>query len=319
MPKHRAANATPKPQLPKLRGVFFGTSEFAVPALHAFASAIHCVLVVTQPDRPAGRGQKLKPTPVKSAALAAGIETIEPERLRDALAPLASLQADLYAVASYGKIVPQALLDLPRLGALNVHPSLLPRYRGATPLQSQLRDGVERGGVTIIAMDAGMDTGDIVLRAERAIGATETYGELHDRFARLGAELLAEACRLVSEGRATRTPQASFDDPAAIAATVTRPLCKEDLVVDWSRPARRVVDLVRSLAPQPGARAALHGEAQLVKILEARIAGAQTAGDLAVTCGDGERVVVERLVPPNRAAMSGRAYVAAMRARELAP
>ncbi len=290
-----------------------------MPALRAFANHVECALVVTQPDRPSGRGHKLTPTPVKLAALDLGLRTIEPEKMRDALETLRALEADLYAVASYGKIVPQAILDLPQLGALNVHPSLLPRYRGATPLQSQLRDGVERGGVTIIAMDAGMDTGDIVLQAASAIAPTETYAELHDRFAEIGAALLGEACELVIAGRATRTPQAGLDDPAIVAATLTRPLDKEDLVLDWAWPAKRVVDHIRSLSPQPGARATLDGEAMPVKILEARIARhADGEHELVVVCGDGNRVAIERLVPPNRGATTGRAYVAAKRARELA-
>ncbi len=290
-----------------------------MPALRAFSSHVECVLAVTQPDRPAGRGLKLQPTAVKIAAAELGIPTTEPEKMRDAFGTLRAVDADLYAVASYGKLVSQAILDLPRLGALNVHPSLLPRYRGATPLQAQLRDGIALGGVTIIAMDAGMDTGDIVLQAERNIGAQETYGELHDRFAQLGADLLGEACELVAAGRGSRTPQAGLVDPALVAATLTRPLAKEDLLVDWRWPARRVVDRVRSLAPQPGARAILDGEATAVKILHARLARDATRdGDLVVVCGDGEGVVVERLLPPNRSAMTGRAYVAAKRAREVA-
>lgn len=290
-----------------------------MPALRAFAARVDCALVVTQPDRPAGRGHKLTPTPVKVAARDLGLRAIEPERMRDALETLRSLSADLYAVASYGKIVPQAILDLPPLGALNVHPSLLPRYRGATPLQSQLRDGVECGGVTIIAMDAGMDTGDIVLRRESAIAPHETYGELHDRFAEIGAALLGEACELAIAGYALRTPQTGLDDPAIVAATLTRPLDKADLVLDWTLPAKRVVDHVRSLSPQPGARGTLDGEATPVKILEARIArDAESTDELVVVCGDGIGVAIERLVPPNRSATTGRAYLAAKRAREVA-
>ena len=276
------------------------------------------MLVVTQPDRPAGRGRVLASTPVKRAAAELDIATIEPQKMRDALETLRSLAVDLYAVASYGKIVPQAILDLPPLGALNVHPSLLPQYRGATPLQSQLRDGVRLGGVTIIAMDAGMDTGDIVLQAERPIGPDETYGELHDRFADLGAELLGQACALVRDGRAQRTPQDGLDDPARVAATLTRPLRKEDLSVDWTEPAGRVYDRIRSLAPRPGARGALDGEVSVVKILEARIARDASAvenGELAVLCGDGEMIVIERLIPPNRPAMTGRAFLAAKNTR----
>lgn len=284
-----------------------------MPALRAFASALDCVLVVTQPDRPAGRGHKLQPTPVKAAAAELGIPTFEPERLRGAAETLRACDAALFAVASYGKIVPQALLDVPPLGALNVHPSLLPLYRGATPLQSQLRDGVVASGVTIIRMDAGMDTGDIVLQARSEIAPDETYGELHDRFAALGAELLAQAVAETAAGTARPVPQAGLASDAEIARTLTRPLGKEDLVVDWSAPAQRVVDLVRSLSPAPGARAHLDGEGEAVKILKARLATSADVDELRVTCGDGRSVVIETLVPPNRKAMPGRIYALAAR------
>ncbi len=267
------------------------------------------MLVVTQPDRPAGRGHKLRATPVKIAAIELGISTIEPERLRDALPTLAGLAVDLYAVASYGKIVPQQVLDLPRLGALNVHPSLLPQYRGATPLQSQLRDGIVASGVSIIAMDAGMDTGDVVSQEASEIGARETYGELHDRFAELGARMLATATSLALGGSLVRTPQSELGSAGDAARTLTRPLRKEDALVDWSWPAQRIVDHVRSLSPQPGARARLDGEMEPVKILNARLAEpTDEPTEFAVACGDGARIVVERLVPPSRGPMTGVAY-----------
>ena len=173
------------------------------------------------------------------------------------LPALRDLAPDLFAVASYGKIVPQTILDVPRLGALNVHPSLLPLYRGATPLQAQLRDGVALGGVTVILMDAGMDTGDIVLQREGAIGPRETYGELHDRFSALGAEMLGEACGRVVAGTLVREPQAGRAAASEVARTATRPLTKDDLTLaapgDDLR-AFALVDKIRSLAPAPGAR-----------------------------------------------------------------
>jgi len=286
-----------------------------VPSFQAFAEATRCVLVVTQPDRPAGRGLKLRQAPVKAAAHALGIPAIQPERIRDALAALGDTGAELFAIASYGKIVPQAVLDIPRYGALNVHPSLLPLYRGATPLQSQLRDGVTESGVTVILMDAGMDTGDIVRQEKSAIGARETYGELHDRFAVLGARLLAACCADVREGRPLeRRPQAGLANEDEIARTLTRPLRKEDLAIDWRWPAARVVDHVRSLAPVPGARAHLDGEAEVVKILEVRVATAQECDVPTVRCGDGEYVAIERLVPPNRKALTGHDYLLSARA-----
>jgi methionyl-tRNA formyltransferase len=281
-------------------------------------------LVVTQPDRPAGRGHRLQPSPVKSAAQALGIPTLEPLRLRDALEPLRELGADLFALASYGKIVPQSILDLPRLGALNVHPSLLPLYRGATPLQTQLRDGVERGGVTLMLMDAGLDTGDIVLQRESAIGSNETYGELHDRFALLGASLLAEALGVAARGPLPRRSQAERgESDARIAETLTRPLDKAALEIDWNWDARRIFNCIRALAPAPGARAELAGER--IKILSASQlpagAAASTsvppgtllgvAGEAAlVQTGDGA-LALERLVPPNRAAMDGASFARA--------
>ena len=221
-------------------------------------------------------------------------------------------------MASYGKILPQAILELPPLGALNVHPSLLPRYRGATPLQAQLRDGVTRGGVTVIAMDAGMDTGDIVLQEERTIGPAETYGELHDRFASLGAELLARACAQAAAGSLRRIPQAGRASEEEIARTLTRPLTKDDLRIDWSAEAKPIVDLVRSLSPSPAARGVLPGAAVPAKILRAHEPGPQPllgADELAVACGaHGEqRVVIDRLVPANRGPMNGTDYLAGLR------
>jgi len=246
-----------------------------VPAFEVFRAHVACTLVVTQPDRPAGRGKRLVATPVKRAAEAAGVATIEPERLRDALPRLREEAPDLYAVASYGRIVPQAVLDVPRLVALNVHPSLLPLYRGATPLQSQLRDGVIESGVSVIAMDAGMDTGDVVMVERSAIGSVETYGELHDRFADLGAALLGRACDAAARGSLVRLGQRELGDEAEAARTATRPLRKEDLIIDPSTasetPARGLVDLVRSLSPAPGARVPLDLRGGPVKILAARI------------------------------------------------
>jgi methionyl-tRNA formyltransferase len=264
---------------------------------------------------------RLLPAPVKRAAEALGLEVYATERMRDAMPRLAGVAADLFAVASYGKILSAAILGLPRLGALNVHPSLLPRYRGATPLQAQLRDGISSGGVTIIMMDAGMDTGDIVLQERSEIGPRENYGELHDRFARLGAEMLAKAVAQAAAGTLQRIPQAGLAPAAAIAETATRPLSKEDLVLDWNWNAVRIVNHVRSLAPLPAARAELAGErVKLLSVAPAglpRPAGAQ-AGELAglhgtaalVCCGDGI-VAVERLVPPNRDAMDGARFVRA--------
>jgi len=294
--------------------------------LRACAAATDCRLVVTQPDRPSGRGHRLQPTPVKRAALDLGLATLEPLRLRETVDALRACAADIFALASYGKIVPQTVLDLPPLGALNVHPSLLPLYRGATPLQAQLRDGVRQGGVTVMLMDAGLDTGDIVLQSPSAIGSQETYGELHDRFAALGAQMLGEVLALAARGPLPRTPQASLGvDAERIDATATHPLDKAALELDWTWSARRIVDHVRSLAPSPGARAELAGER--VKVVRASLGssflrsappgtllGASGAA-AAVACGDGA-VLIERLVPPNRGETDGAAFA---RGKAIAP
>ena len=200
-----------------------------------------------------------------------------PVALRAFAAEAQTYGADAFVVASYGRIVPQALLDLVPI-AFNLHPSLLPLYRGATPLQSAIRDGRRESGVTIIAMDAGMDTGDVVLRERTAIGPDETYGELHDRLALRAADLLIEALERY-ERTLERIPQALIAaqegiPDAQIAATATRPLGKDDLRIDWNAPRRRVIDGVRALAPQPLARTDFGGAGALkiaaLRALDAR-------------------------------------------------
>jgi methionyl-tRNA formyltransferase len=268
-----------------LRALFFGSSEFAVPSLHVMAERTQLAGVVTQPDRPAGRGHKLQPTPVKSAALTLGLRVYEPASLKAFTDQLAGETFDLFALASYGRILPQALLDLPRRGALNVHPSLLPKYRGATPIQSALRAGETQTGVSIMLMDAGMDTGDLVLQETVDIDPADEYGVLHDRLALYGGELLGEAVDLAESGPLPRRAQAG--EPS-----VTRPISKDDLVVDWSWPPEKIVNTVRAFAPSPAARAELDGE--IVKLLRAHT--------------EEGRVVVDELIAPNRGRMSGEAY-----------
>ncbi len=267
--------------------------------------------VVTQPDRPAGRGHKLRPTPVKAAALELGLAVFEPVSLKTFASERATEHYDLFALASYGKILPNAILEMPRLGALNVHPSLLPRYRGATPIQTALMNGDAQTGVTIMLMDAGMDTGDIVLQEQTPVAPAERYGDLHDRLAELGARLLAQALDLASRGEIPHRPQQG--EPV-----VTRPLGKDDLEIDWTRPAAEIANLIRALAPVPGARAFIRGEH--VKVLRAREARQHPAGTtpgsiagvhddaLVIACGQGALDVLE-IVPPNRRAMSGAALL----------
>jgi methionyl-tRNA formyltransferase len=274
-----------------LKTLFFGTSAFAVPSLRVVAARTQLAGVVTQPDRPAGRGQQLRASPVKSAAMELDLPVREPLRLR-AFADELAEGFDLFVVASYGRILPQGLLDLPRLGALNVHPSLLPKYRGASPIQTAIANGESETGVSIMLMDAGLDTGDVVLQARVPIESGETYGELHDRLATLGAQLLDQALDSAAHGELHGVRQSG-------EASLTRPLSKEDLAVDLNWAPQRIVDRVRAFSPQPAARAVLDGE--VVKILRAHVA---PDGSLAI----------DELIAPNRGRMTGEAYRRSRRA-----
>ncbi len=308
-----------------------------MPILEAVADRVPVGLVVTQPDRPAGRGKKFVGTPVKTAALARELTVETPEKFRPFAATLDERGIDLLVVASYGRIVPQAVLDVPRLGALNVHPSLLPLYRGATPLQTAIRDGRAETGCSIIMMDAGMDTGDVVMQERTPLGADETYGTLHDRLARRGAALIVAAIDALEAGTLRRTVQATMGvPPEEIAATLTRPLAKSDWLLDWSHPVRTVLDQVRSLAPAPAARALL-GDVEPAKVIALRSVDTEEAqtqlldtpefvpspgvviadapsGELYVRAGDGWVAVVQ-IVPPGRNPQSGREFAATLRRR----
>jgi methionyl-tRNA formyltransferase len=273
-----------------VKTLFFGTSAFAVPSLRVVAERTQCAGAVTQPDRPAGRGHRLQSTPVKSAALELGLRVFEPLQLRGFAREMGSESFDLFALASYGRILPRELLALPRLGALNVHPSLLPKYRGATPIQSAILQGELETGVSIMLMDAGLDTGEIALQQRTPIDPDESYGELHGRLAALGAELLGQCIALAERGELTARPQ--IGEP-----TLTRPINREDLSVDLSWVPERIVRAVRAYAPQPAARAEINGE--VVKILRAHV---DDAGEL----------VIDELIAPNRGKMSGATYYRAL-------
>lgn len=300
-----------------MKTLFFGTSDFAVPILRAVSARTNLRGVVTQPDRPAGRGHKLQPTPVKRVAHELGVAVQEPRSLRDFAQTLAEDDFDLFVLASYGRILPKALLDVPKLGALNVHPSLLPRYRGATPIQSALRSGDSETGVTIMLMDAGMDTGDVVLQERTPIRPGETYGELHDRLAVFGAQVLGHAIDLAHSGFLPHEPQSG--EPST-----TRPLGKDDLAIDWGWPAQRIVDTVRALSPAPAARAAIGGVC--VKLLRAHPGRAAALGlppgavlgvsgdAISVACGDGS-VAIETVIAPSHGVQKGAAFAQTLAAR----
>lgn len=240
-----------------------------------------------------------------------GIPVFEPQSLREFAKSCEPESYDLFVLASYGRILPQALLDVPKLGSFNVHPSLLPKYRGATPIQTALLSGDTETGVTIMLMDAGMDTGDVVLQERTPIDEDERYGELHDRLAAFGAQALSHALDLARSGHIPHQPQPSKP------VLVTRPISKDDLAIDWNWPAQRIVNTVRAYAPAPAARATIAGVP--VKLLRVRqgttsiaplppgeVAG--VAGDaVSVRCADGTVDVLE-VVAPNRGPQNGAVF-----------
>ncbi len=239
-----------------MRIVFAGTPEFAVPALDALHAAGHELCAVyTQPDRPAGRGRQLSSSPVKQRAQALGIPVEQPASLRDAAAQavLASYRPDLMVVVAYGLILPQAVLDIPRLGCLNIHASRLPRWRGAAPIQRAILAGDTVTGVTIMKMDAGLDTGPMLLLRETAIGQRETAGGLHDRLARIGGQAVVEAIEAWSAGRIA--PVAQPSEGVTYAAKIS----KEESLVDWSSSAGQIDRQVRAFNPWPVAETRWQG------------------------------------------------------------
>ncbi len=240
----------------RYRVIFMGTPEFAVPALRALLETEEVVAVVTQPDRPRGRGRRLRPSPVKEVALSAGLPVLEPERLKDPqfLSALKAFFPDLIVVAAYGKILPREVLELPRLGCWNIHASLLPAYRGADPIRWAILRGERRTGITIMQMDEGLDTGPILLQKETEIGEEETGGELYARLSVLGAEALLETLSLHKEGRLRPRPQPEE------GASYAPPLKKEDARLDFSHSAGELSLRIRAFDPRPGAFTFLEGK-----------------------------------------------------------
>jgi methionyl-tRNA formyltransferase len=234
-----------------LRLIFMGTPDLARVSLEALlaSSGFEVVASVTQPDRPKGRDLKLQASPVKQLSVSHGLPVFQPERMRDEqfLAALRSFQPDLIVVAAYGRILPQGILDLPRFGCLNVHTSLLPKYRGAAPIQRAILNDEPETGVTIMKMGAGMDTGDILTQQATPIQPQDTAITLHDRLATIGAELLVRTIKDYAAGRIPASPQPV--DGATYAAKIK----KEDGQIDWQRPARAIWNQVRGLVPWPGA------------------------------------------------------------------
>jgi methionyl-tRNA formyltransferase len=241
-----------------MRIIFAGTPEFAVPTLNMLLASGHEVCAVyTQPDRPAGRGRKLQPSPVKETALAAGIPVLQPDSLKtaEAITQLAAFEPDLMVVVAYGMILPQAVLDVPKYGCLNVHASLLPRWRGAAPIQRALMAGDAETGVTIMRIALKLDAGDMLHKEVVAIGAEDTAGDLHDKLAALGPIGLEKVLHQVEAG----TIQAEPQDEALV--TYAAKLEKREAALDWRKPAEELDRLVRGLNPWPVAQTLYRGEA----------------------------------------------------------
>ena len=270
-----------------VRVVFFGTPDFAVPCLEALLATTHSVVgVVTQPDKPKGRGQDLVAPPVKDAAIAAGIPVLQPASVRKPpFAPeLAALAPDIAVVVAYGKILPAELLAVPKRGCINVHGSLLPRWRGAAPIQWAVIAGDETSGVCTMQMDEGMDTGDLLLTREVALAPDETAGSLFERLAPLGAELLVETLARLDAGTVTPRKQ------DAATATHARMLEKADGRVDWTKAARDVDCHVRGMSPWPGAFTT--GAGKVLKVHRVGVTSLDGAGDAGAVIASKERIEV---------------------------
>ncbi len=292
-----------------LRIVFAGTPEFAAEHLKALLNSPYQVVAVyTQPDRPAGRGQKLMPSPVKQLALQHEIAVYQPQTLRDpaAQAELAALKPDLLVVVAYGLILPQVVLDIPRLGCINSHASLLPRWRGAAPIQRAIQAGDAESGVTVMQMEAGLDTGPMLLKVSTPISADDTGGSLHDRLAELGPPAVLQAI----DGLAAGSLRGEVQDDSL--ATYAHKLNKDEALLDWSRPAVELERLIRAFNPWPICHSSLNGAP--LKVLAAQLVTEQGEGrgapgeilaaskdGLTVACADGALRLTRLQLPGGKA------------------
>lgn len=299
-----------------MRIVFMGTPDFAAASLEKLIEKQYEVVgVFTQPDRPAGRGMELRPSPVKALALAHGLPVFQPEKLRgnaEALETLRALAPDIVVVVAYGKILPDEYLTLPPLGCINVHGSLLPRYRGSAPIQWAVLNGDKVTGVTTMYLAHDMDAGDIIYRAETEIGEFETSGELFDRLMRLGAELLDRTLRDIEAGTAPRIPQGHA------AATYTKQLDKSMCPIDWTRAPREIVKHICGLQPWPVATMELEGvvfrvfAAEYTENRTNAAPGTVLAADkrgIELACGGGETLRVTELQAPGKKRMRAADYL----------
>ena len=282
-----------------MRVIFMGTPDFAVPSLEALLSKHEVVLVVTQPDKPKGRGKKMVPTPVKACALEHGIPVLQPEKVKEPkfVEQLRSYEPDLIAVTAFGQILSEPILEMPKYGCINVHGSLLPKYRGAAPMQWSIIDGEKVTGITTMYMAKGLDSGDMLLKAEVEITDEDTFATIHDKMAVTGANLLLDTLDQLEAGTLERIPQ--DHDAATYAPMIT----KETGHIDWSKNRQDIINLIRGLNPVPAAYTIY--EEEVLKIFGAVISDVQ-ADDAAngeivavvkkgfvVKCGDGCLLITE--------------------------
>ena len=299
-----------------LRIIFMGTPEFACPTLNKLIErGENVIAVVTQPDRPKGRGQKLVPPPVKVIAEEHGIPVLQPLKVRapEVVAGIRELNPDLIVVVAFGQILPQSLLDIPRHGCINIHASLLPHYRGAAPLNWCLINGEAETGITTMMMDAGLDTGDMLVKRALSIGPDEDAQSLHDRLSRLGAETIDETIDKLLTGTLTREKQ---DDALTCYAPMLK---KEDGLIDWRREPQQLKNLVRGFTPWPGAYTSLDGKT--LKLYKVSVAdGGGAPGDIIaagkdgieVACGSGS-LRIEELQLEGRKRLSAADFLAGYR------
>jgi methionyl-tRNA formyltransferase len=297
--------------------VFLGTPSFAVPTLEAIVAAGHRVLAVfTQPDRPKGRGGELSASAVKQTALRLGLPVYQPERIRrpESVEQLKQLHPEIMVVVGYGQIIPQSIIDIPPKGIINVHASLLPKYRGAAPIQWAIANGETRTGITTMRIDAGLDTGDMLLKWETEIGPEEDALELGRRLAEAGAQLLVRTLR------ENPTPVKQNPDEATLAPI----LKKEDGLIDWTWPAQKIFNRVRGFLPWPGTYTTFRG--QLFHIWKARAANDTASGDpgqlvarqkrLLITCGAATALEPLEVQVEGRNRVSAEAFLNGVRLNE---
>jgi len=309
-----------------MRIVFMGTPEFAQICLEGLVGAsvfahphIQIVAAITQPDRPGGRGKRLQSPPVKQYAEMMLIPVLQPEKIKSAesLAMLEQLNADIFVVAAYGQLLSQKILDMPKYGAINVHASLLPKYRGASPIQQAIVDGETTTGITIMQMDKGMDTGDMILKREIAIDNNDTGGTLHDKLCDIAPQTLLYALDLIASGKAQ--PKRQDDAQASYAPLISKQMAQ----IDWSKSAADIVNMVRAYNPFPGAYTQLgenqvkvwrtascdrRSELDLQPLAPGAIIQACPKDGIIVAAGDGAIRITE-LTPPNGKKMSAADYV----------